>query len=220
MSTAAIILVIALAAQVAAAAGLSVGASAPPFELNDQYNRVWRLGDLRGKVVVVIAVNQRSGEMIRPWASTLFASYGSRIQPLGILDLHTYPGALRGLVAAQVRRQTDRSQPMLLDFKGRTGAAYGVSSLYPVIVVIDRRGVVRGIQRSVWTRKALTEAGGRSTRPWGPNDGRTDNSSTDLENCVPRDCMCHRETRHLKLVTRRSAVRIRSPAPDERGSNR
>jgi hypothetical protein len=69
MSTAAIILVIALAAQVAAAAGLSVGAPAPPFELNDQYNRVWRLGDLRGKVVVVIAVNQRSGEMIRPWAA-------------------------------------------------------------------------------------------------------------------------------------------------------
>ncbi len=154
----AIILVIALAAQVVAAAGLSVGAPAPPFELNDQYNRVWRLGDLRGKVVVVIAVNQRSGEMIRPWASMLFASYGSRIQPLGILDLHTYPGALRGLVAAQVRRETNRSQPMLLDFKGRAGAAYGVSGRYPVIVVIDRRGVVRGLLRSVWTSKALADA--------------------------------------------------------------
>lgn len=155
----ALTLVAILTTQVAAAE-LRIGMPAPPFELKDQFGRAWRLVDLRRKVVVGVAVNQHSGEMIRPWANTLFKAYGSRIQPLGILDLRTYPEVLRGTVAARIRRDTNRSQPMLLDFTGRIGTAYEVSSRYPVVVVIDRRGVIRGIQKSVWTPKAL--AGARS----------------------------------------------------------
>jgi hypothetical protein len=47
---------------------------------------------------------------------------------------------------------------MLLDFEGSVGAAYEVSSRYPVIVIIDRRGVIRGIQKSVVTKEALARA--------------------------------------------------------------
>ncbi len=157
--TTTIILIIALTAQVAAAAaGLTTGMPAPPFELKDQFDRLWRLADQRGKVVVVMAADQHSGELMRPWGDILSPTYGSNILLLGILDLHTYPGFLRGLVAARIRSETDRGKPMLLDFEGGVGAAYEVSSRYPVIVVIDRHGVVRGIQKSVLTKEALAAA--------------------------------------------------------------
>ncbi|HEV8354460.1 MAG TPA: hypothetical protein VGR24_09760 [bacterium] len=144
-----------LAAPVAA---LTVGTPAPPFDLNDQFDRPWRLSSLRGRVVVLMAADQHSGEMMRPWGDILSPAYGGNIQLLGLLNLHTYPRFLRGLVAARIRSETDRGKPMLLDFEGSVGAAYEVSSRYPVIVIIDRRGVIRGIQKSVVTKEALARA--------------------------------------------------------------
>ncbi len=138
------------------AAGLTVGSSAPPFELKDQFDHVWRLADLKGKVVVLMAADQHSGQMMRPWGDNLSPAYGSKIQLLGMLDLHTYSRFLRGIAAATIRSETDK--PMMLDFDGTVGSAYEVSSHYPVIVVIDRQGIVRGIQRTAFTKEAFAAA--------------------------------------------------------------
>lgn len=142
---------------VAASAGLlRVGSPAPPFDLRDQFDRVWRLADLRGTVFVLMAGDQHSGREMKPWGDHLSDAFGMKIQLLGLLDLHTYPSFLRGFVAARIRGETDK--PMLLDFAGTVGAAYEVSSRYPVIVVIDRAGVIRGVYRTVFTREAFTAA--------------------------------------------------------------
>jgi predicted transcriptional regulator len=146
-------LAITIALITAPAAGLSVGSPAPAFDLKDQFDRTWRLADLNGKIVVLMVADQHSGQAMRPWGDNLSPTYGSKIQLLGLLDLHTYSRFLRGIVAARIRNETNK--PMLLDFDGMVGAAYEASSRYPVIVVIDRQGVVRGIQRSTFTREAF-----------------------------------------------------------------
>ncbi|MGH2349772.1 MAG: peroxiredoxin family protein [bacterium] len=136
-----------------APAGLSVGAPAPAFDLKDQFDRAWRLADLKGKIVVLMVADQNSGQALRPWGDNLSPAYGSKIQLLGLLDLHTYARFLRGIVASRIRNETDK--PMLLDFDGTVGGAYEASSRSPVIVVIDRQGTVRGIQKTPFTREAF-----------------------------------------------------------------
>lgn len=128
---------------------LTVGSPAPAFELKDQFDRIWRLTDLRGKVVVVMAADQHSGQDLRPWSDNLTDTFGTKIQLLGLLDLHTYPSFLRVFAAARIRSETDK--PMLLDFSGTIGAAYEVSTRYPVVVVIDRQGIVRGVYKTAFT---------------------------------------------------------------------
>lgn len=140
----------------AAASSLAVGMAAPPFDLKDQFDRAWRFADLKGRVVVVMAADQHSGEMMRPWGDNLSEAYGNQIQLLGLLDLHTYPRFLRGIVGATIRNQTDK--PMMLDFEGTIGTAYEVSSRYPVVVVIDRQGIVRGVYKTTFTKDAFAAA--------------------------------------------------------------
>lgn len=135
---------------------LNIGSPAPAFDLKDQFDRVWRLADLRGKVVVLMAADQHSGQGMRPWGDNLSDTFGTQIQLLGLLDLHTYPSFLRIFVAARIRSETGK--PMLLDFSGAVGAAYEVSSRYPVIVVIDRQGMVQGIYKTTFTREAFAGA--------------------------------------------------------------
>lgn len=148
--------VTAIALLTAPTAVLTLGLPAPAFDLKDQFDRVWRLADLRGKIVVLMAADQHSGQGMRPWGDNLSAAFGTQIQLLGLLDLHTYVSFLRVFVAARIRSETDK--PMLLDFSGAIGAAYEVSSRYPVIVVIDRQGMVRGIYKTTFTRDAFAGA--------------------------------------------------------------
>ncbi|HEY3246751.1 MAG TPA: redoxin domain-containing protein [bacterium] len=139
-----------------AAPDLSVGTPAPPFDLKDQFDHAWRLADLKGRVVVLMAADQHSGQQMRPWGDNLSPAYGGKIQLLGLLDLHTYPRFLRGVVAATIRSETDK--PMMLDFEGAIGSAYEVSSRYPVVVVIDRQGIVRGVYKTTFTKDAFAAA--------------------------------------------------------------
>lgn len=148
---------VAIAVLVAApAAALTVGSPAPPFDLKDQFDRPWRMTDLRGRVVVLMAADQHSGQGMRPWGDNLSEAFGTKIQLLGLLDLHSYPSFLRPFVAARIRSETDK--PMMLDFSGAMGTAYEVSSRYPVIVVIDRLGIVRGVYKTTFARDAFASA--------------------------------------------------------------
>ena len=70
------------------------------------------------------------------------------------MDLHTVPGIGRGIARSRIRGETkDR---LMLDFDGATARAYSVNSKYPVVVVIDKNGVVQSVQKSVFTNDAFS----------------------------------------------------------------
>lgn len=132
---------------------MQTGQRAPGFELSDQFNKKWKLNDLKGKVVVLIVANRNSGKAMGPWVDKLKAGYADKIQLLGLLDLHDIPGIGRGMAKSRIRKETQ--EPMMLDFKGNTAKEHEVTSKCPVTVVIDKSGVTKAVQKTSCNPDAL-----------------------------------------------------------------
>ena len=130
-----------------------VGQPAPTFNLADQFGKNWSLANLKGTVTVLVVADRDSGRSMGPWVDNLKTKYGSRIQVLGLLDLHTVPGIGRGIARSRVRSET--KDPLMLDFNGGTGKAYSVSNKYPVVVVIDKTSQVRAVEKTNYTDDAF-----------------------------------------------------------------
>jgi len=137
---------------------LQSGDSAPAFKLSDQFGKTWELAKLRDNVVVVVAANRDSGEMMAPWIDRLKPKYLGKIQLLGLMELKGIPGIFRGMARSRIKKETQ--DPLMIDFDGATGKAYEVSSKYPVVVVIDKTGAIRAIEKtySKDAFKSITEA--------------------------------------------------------------
>jgi hypothetical protein len=131
---------------VSSAMALQIGDKAPAFKLLDQFGKVWELAALKNNVVVVVAANRDSGPMMAPWMDGLKSRYTGKIKLLGLMDLKGIPSIGRGIARSRIRRET--SDPLMVDFDGPTGSAYMVSSKYPVVVVIDKGGIVRALEKT------------------------------------------------------------------------
>lgn len=141
-----------LAVSVMAQPALQVGNPAPNFNLKDQFDRTWNLNSLRGQVVLLVVADKDSGRLMDPWFSNLKMRYAGKAQIIGLLDLHGVPGIGRGIARSRIRKET--SDPMILDFGGSVGRTYGANSKVPVVVVIDKGGIVRGIARTTYNSVA------------------------------------------------------------------
>jgi len=146
MRTAALLvaLLIAFPCVSALAAGPQVGSPAPGFDLKDQFGKEWKLSDLSGQVTVLVVADTDSGRAMGPWVEAIRARYGTKVQILGLLDLHSVPGIGRGIAKSRIKKET--KDPMMLDFSGATARAYGVSSKAPAVYVIGKSlGVRAGV---------------------------------------------------------------------------
>ena len=141
-----------LSAGILAASSIEVGEPAPTFQLEDQFGKDWDLADLKDSVVVVIAANDKSGRDMEPWVDNLKSSYGAKIQLLGLMDLHKVPGLARGIAKSRIRKETQ--DPLMLDFKGSVSKLYLVNSENPVVVVIDKNGIVKDIEKAEYSDSA------------------------------------------------------------------
>jgi predicted transcriptional regulator len=129
-----------------ACSALQIGDQAPAFKLMDQFDKTWELAKLKDSVVVIVAADRDSGQMMAPWIDGLRPRYGGKIQLLGLMDLDGIPGMFRGMARSRIRKET--KDPLVIDFEGSTGKAYEVSSKYPMVVVIDKTGVMRAIEKT------------------------------------------------------------------------
>lgn len=138
---------------------VQVGARAPDFSLKDQFGKDWSISGMSGKVTVLVAANPDSGRLMDPWVSGLKTRYDTKgVQVVGLLDLRSVPGIGRGIARSRIRRET--KDPMILDFSGRVGRAYGVSSKYPVVVALDRAGIVRAVTGTTYSQQAFSQITG------------------------------------------------------------
>jgi peroxiredoxin len=140
------------------ALGLEVGKPAPAFSLDDQFGATWKLDDLKDKVVVMVAATRESGNTMGPWVDHIKSRYASQLknstlQRLGLMDLHTVPGIGRGFARSRIRRET--KGPLMIDFNGATARAYQVNDKHPVVVVIDKEGVVKHVEATAFDGDAF-----------------------------------------------------------------
>ncbi len=132
---------------------LAPGESAPSFELKDQFGKLWKSSDKKDSIVVIVAANPDSGRAMGPWVDNLKAKFGGKIELLGLMDLHTVPWIGRGIARSRIKSET--KDPLMLDFDGATAKAYCVNSKYPVVVVIDGKGILRSVQKTVYSNEAF-----------------------------------------------------------------
>ncbi len=140
------VLTLLLALAAAAALALQTGLRAPNFKLTDQFNKIWSLDAQKGVVTALIVADRDSGRAMGSWVDNLKTKYGSKIQVLGLLDLHSVPGIGRGIARSRIKSET--KDPLMLDFDGNISKQYGVSSKNPAAVVIDKNGIVRAVETS------------------------------------------------------------------------
>lgn len=146
--------VLAILAFTACAYAFEVGENAPGFDLKDQFGKEWKLSNLKGSVVVVVTANPDSGRLMGPWVDNLKSRYGSKIQILSLMDLHTVPGIGRGIARSRIKRET--KDPVMIDFNGGTAKSYLVSGKYPVVTVIDKNCVIKDIQKSSYSKDGFS----------------------------------------------------------------
>lgn len=147
---------------------VQTGKPAAKFELKDQFDKLWKLPDLKDNVVVLVAANRESGRAMGPWVDKLKDKYGTKIQLLGLLDLHKVPGIGRGIAKSRIRKET--SDPIMLDWNGNTCKDYQVSDKHPVVVVIDKKGVVQAVQAANYTEKAYDTIASSIDKALKPDD--------------------------------------------------
>jgi len=117
----------------------AVGSPAPDFELMDTNGKVWRLSDLRGKVVFINfwATWCSTCKWERPYKERLYEKMQGRpFQMLGIL-FRDDPRNLQ----IYFKKYTV-SPPTLISTDNRVGRLYGVTGV-PETFIIDKEGILR-----------------------------------------------------------------------------
>ncbi len=145
--TLALLLVPAYGADVA-----QIGALAPDFELNDQYDQPVKLQKLLEQVVLVICADREGSEFNFHWTEALKPKYlggsGDRIKLVRVANLRSLPALFRGIAKGRFRAPNDDGTsklPVLLDWEGAVARLYGFREGLPNLYLIDRAGVLRHV---------------------------------------------------------------------------
>jgi peroxiredoxin len=118
---------------------IAVGSPAPEFELRDSTDRLWKLSDLKGKVVFINfwATWCTTCKSEAPHKTTLFNTMqGKPFQMLGVLYRDS-PNNLPSYV-----RQYNVMTPTLIDPDNAMAKLYGITGV-PETFILDKEGVLR-----------------------------------------------------------------------------
>lgn len=118
---------------------MSVGSPAPDFELRDSTGKLWKLSDLKGKVVFINfwATWCTTCKAEAPQKTTLFnAMQGKPFQMLGVL----YRDSPDNLPSYY--RQFNVSAPTLIDPDNEMAKLYGITGV-PESFILDKEGILR-----------------------------------------------------------------------------
>lgn len=118
---------------------MAVGTPAPDFELRDSTGKLWKLSDLKGKVVFINfwATWCTTCKAEAPHKTTLFnVMQGKPFQMLGVLYRDS-PGNLPSYV-----RQYNVMNPTLIDPDNSMAKLYGITGV-PETFILDKEGILR-----------------------------------------------------------------------------
>ena len=125
-----------------------IGEEAPMFELKDQHGKTHKLSDYKGKIVVLEWFNERCPYCKGVWASGLISK---TLTDLGKLDSEVVYLTMNSTAnrpeedvlesGAEFIEEMEVEVPMLMDYNGKVGRAYGARTT-PHMFVIDAEGVL------------------------------------------------------------------------------
>jgi hypothetical protein len=129
-----------------------VGALAPDFDLNDQYDQPLKLSKLLGEVVLLIYADREGADFNSHWTQALKEKYladsTNRVKLLRIANLRSLPTLFRGIAKGRFSAPNDDGTSkisVLLDWEGDIARLYGFQARLPNLYLIDRRGVLQHV---------------------------------------------------------------------------
>lgn len=114
---------------------------APAFEVEDQFRVRHAFTFPRAKATAFILCDRKSGRQGEKWAQALYDRYEDAIILEGMGVGRGVPKWERSIIRFILRKITP--YPILLDWKGAVGRAYGFERKKPNVVVIDPEGRIR-----------------------------------------------------------------------------
>ena len=142
-----------------------LGALAPDFTLRDQYDSALTLGSLRGRVVLVVAVDRHGNQYLGAYTHAVRERFGrDSVRIVPIANLRGVPFFMKGYVRGRFRGTNPDSTPkssVFFDWGGVLARLYGFRESLTNVYLIDRAGVLRYTAAGRGTdpeTRALTEA--------------------------------------------------------------
>jgi hypothetical protein len=145
----------------------------PPLALQDQESRRLELGDLRGRVVVIVYGTRARVDDHIAWGQRVDraliargayrATAPSEQRPVSILALAQMggvPSGFRALVRTVVRQHVPEDFSLWLDWDDRMTALFGGAGAQSSVVVADRTGRVQLVTSEAPTEPAVERVAG------------------------------------------------------------
>src|SRR3954469_2894852 len=98
-------------------AGTNSTPTVAPFELTDQYGASHAISFPRTNLILLTVADQKGAADVNSWILPLKERYSSRIEIMGIADVHKVPPFLRGMVQGRFKKAW--TYPIMLDWSGR-----------------------------------------------------------------------------------------------------
>lgn len=112
------------------------------LELRDQYNAVRNISFPTTNVTILTIADRKGSEEVDAWIAALKPVYAGRVDFRGLADVAGVPGFLQ----QRVRRkfQETHKYPVMMDWNGQVCRRLGYSAGKANVLVIDRKGRIRG----------------------------------------------------------------------------
>lgn len=144
---------------------LQIGAKAPLFSLQDQYDEEFVLANCREKVLILFIGDHQSREELSLWAKEITNEYSQKVNCIFSISFPDVPFFLKGWIKGKFKNHDanneNRTDSVLLDWGGKVFQSYNCTKKTANLFLIDDRGVIQGIERgqvSVENKKRLFSA--------------------------------------------------------------
>lgn len=117
----------------------SVGDTAAPFTLDDQFQAAHAVAFDAGSPVVIVFADRGCADDVEPWARTLAGRLGGVARVLGVAAVGGVPALFQGAVRGFLQDKPS----VLLDWGNRVSDAFGYDGGACLVVAVDAGGTVR-----------------------------------------------------------------------------
>jgi len=130
---------------------LQIGARAPSFSLQDQYDEDFIFENRRNKALILLIGDHQAREELSQWAKEITDKYSQKVQCIFIISFPDVPFFLKAWIKGKFKNNdTDnknRSDSVFLDWGGKVFRLYESTKKNANLILIDNKGFIQGIER-------------------------------------------------------------------------
>ncbi len=130
---------------------LQIGAKAPLFSLQDQYDEDFVFENSRDKALILFIGDHQAREELSQWAKEITNEYSQKVKCIFIISFPDIPFFLKGWIKGKFKNNDtnnkNRTDSVLLDWGGKVLRSYKCTKKNANLILIDDKGIIQGIER-------------------------------------------------------------------------